>query len=108
MAPNLITLIGLMVNISGVFVIMYYDSTLSYDLPRWVHFYTAFCVFAYQTFDAIDGKQARRTGSSSPLGQLFDHGCDAFSSTTMGIMMSQAIRGGSTFVSSILFYQVLV
>lgn len=28
--------------------------------------------------DCMDGKQARRTGSSSPLGQLFDHGCDAF------------------------------
>lgn len=27
--------------------------------------------------DALDGKQARRTGSSSPLGQLFDHGVDA-------------------------------
>jgi len=27
----------------------------------------------------MDGKQARRTGSSSPLGQLFDHGCDALS-----------------------------
>lgn len=27
-----------------------------------------------QTLDAIDGKQARRTGSSSPLGELFDHG----------------------------------
>lgn len=28
---------------------------------------------------SIDGKQARRTRSSSPLGQLFDHGCDALS-----------------------------
>jgi phosphatidylserine synthase len=27
--------------------------------------------------DAIDGKQARRTGTSGPLGELFDHGCDA-------------------------------
>jgi hypothetical protein len=27
-----------------------------------------------QTFDAVDGKQARRTNSSSPLGELFDHG----------------------------------
>jgi hypothetical protein len=26
------------------------------------------------TFDAVDGKQARRTNSSSPLGELFDHG----------------------------------
>ncbi len=29
--------------------------------------------------DAIDGKQARRTSSSSPLGELFDHGCDSVS-----------------------------
>lgn len=27
----------------------------------------------------MDGKQARRTGTSSPLGQMFDHGCDALS-----------------------------
>ena len=33
----------------------------------------------YQTLDAIDGKQARRTNSSSPLGELFDHGCDSLS-----------------------------
>jgi ethanolaminephosphotransferase len=30
--------------------------------------------FIYQSFDAIDGKQARRTGTSGPLGELFDHG----------------------------------
>ena len=28
----------------------------------------------YLHLDCIDGKQARRTKSSSPLGQLFDHG----------------------------------
>jgi phosphatidylglycerophosphate synthase len=32
-----------------------------------------------QTLDAIDGKQARRTGSSNALGELFDHGCDSMS-----------------------------
>lgn len=37
------------------------------------------CSFAigmwiYQSLDAIDGKQARRTGTSGPLGELFDHG----------------------------------
>lgn len=35
-------------------------------------------VIAYANLDCIDGKQARRTKSSSPLGQLFDHGCDAY------------------------------
>lgn len=29
-------------------------------------------------FDEFDGKQARRTGNSSALGALFDHGCDSF------------------------------
>jgi len=33
----------------------------------------------YTWLDCLDGKQARRTGTSSPLGQLFDHGCDALS-----------------------------
>jgi len=27
--------------------------------------------------DNLDGKQARKTGTSSPLGELFDHGCDS-------------------------------
>ena len=40
-------------------------------------FSIAFCISTYLNMDAIDGKQARRTGTSSPLGELFDHGCDA-------------------------------
>jgi phosphatidylglycerophosphate synthase len=39
-------------------------------------------LFIYQTLDAIDGKQARRTKSNSPLGELFDHGCDGVSTGT--------------------------
>lgn len=31
-------------------------------------------LFAYQSFDAVDGKQARRTGMAGPLGEMFDHG----------------------------------
>jgi phosphatidylglycerophosphate synthase len=31
-------------------------------------------LFAYQSLDAIDGKQARRTGMAGPLGEMFDHG----------------------------------
>ena len=33
------------------------------------------------TLDGIDGKQARRTGSSSPLGEMFDHGLDSWSTS---------------------------
>jgi len=42
--------------------------------------------------DAIDGKQARRTKSSSPLGQLFDHGCDSFSITFIVLAICQAAK----------------
>lgn len=49
------------------------------QVPRWACFLCAFGLFIYQSLDAIDGKQARRTGTSSPLGELFDHGCDSLS-----------------------------
>lgn len=49
--------------------------------PRWLFFTFAIGLFVYQSLDAIDGKQARRTGTSGPLGELFDHGCDALNTT---------------------------
>ncbi|EFA85501.1 dihydropyrimidinase [Heterostelium album PN500] len=52
---------------------------------RWVHFISAFFIFFYVMMDNIDGKQARRTKTSSPLGELFDHGCDSF---TVGLATS--------------------
>ena len=45
--------------------------------PRWVFAAMGAATLAYLHLDCLDGKQARRTASASPLGQLFDHGCDA-------------------------------
>ena len=44
-----------------------------------MYFLTGLGSFIYQSLDAVDGKQARRTDSSTPLGELFDHGCDSVS-----------------------------
>ncbi|KAI8097663.1 uncharacterized protein BX664DRAFT_257783 [Halteromyces radiatus] len=80
----MITLLGLLcigVNIATLF---YYSSDLG-PCPNWVYYTFAFGLFAYQSLDAIDGKQARRTGASGPLGELFDHGCDAIN-TSLGVM----------------------
>jgi ethanolaminephosphotransferase len=53
-------------------------------------------LLAYQCLDAIDGKQARRTGSSSALGMLFDHGCDVLNlCLTSMTLVSTAQLGGS-------------
>ena len=39
----------------------------------------------------MDGKQARKTGNSTPLGMLFDHGCDAFTVGFIVLMGSKVI-----------------
>jgi len=54
-----------------------YCPTFSEPIPRWVFLLNGILLFAYQTLDNMDGKQARNTKSSSPLGELFDHGVDA-------------------------------
>lgn len=47
--------------------------------PSWVYVACGLAIPIYFNLDCIDGKQARRTGSSSPLGQLFDHAVDGYS-----------------------------
>lgn len=47
----------------------------------------AFCLSTYLNLDAIDGKQARRTGTTGPLGELFDHGCDAINMILTAILI---------------------
>ncbi|EPY31071.1 ethanolaminephosphotransferase [Strigomonas culicis] len=77
-APNCITFIGFVVGMSSFFINLYFFLFQNAEYPAWAWFYAAFSLFFYQTFDALDGKQARRTGTGSPLGELYDHGCDAF------------------------------
>ena len=98
MAPNTVTLIGLVWMITSYSIYWYYtlgiinngdggdgggDELLESSSlpPRWIFLFNALSLIFYQTLDNMDGKQARRTQSSSPLGLLFDHGCDAINST---------------------------
>jgi len=46
--------------------------------------------------DNADGKQARKTGSSSPLGLLFDHGCDAMNTFVSGLTLFTIVQLGHT------------
>ncbi|RMJ25650.1 Sn-1,2-diacylglycerol cholinephosphotransferase [Aspergillus sp. HF37] len=41
--------------------------------PSWLYYSFAFAMWMYSTLDNIDGKQARRTGTSSGLGELFEY-----------------------------------
>ncbi len=78
-APNLITIVGLAINVLTTLALVAYCPGATEPAPRWATLICAVGLFVYQTLDAIDGKQARRTGSSSPMGELFDHGCDSVS-----------------------------
>ncbi|EYU28927.1 hypothetical protein ABFS82_12G084300 [Erythranthe guttata] len=109
MPPNMITLIGAMFLITSALLGYIYSPHLDSPPPRWVHFAHGLLLFLYQTFDAVDGKQARRTNSSSPLGELFDHGCDALGCAFEALAFgSTAMCGPSTFwfwvISAVPFY----
>jgi len=75
-APNTITGVGLSFMVVSYFVAYYYDPSLTTPLPMWWFVIQSLCILVYQTLDNMDGKQARRTGSGTPLGFLFDHACD--------------------------------
>jgi len=77
LAPNLVTTIGGSFCVLAYCVSAYYDFAMTGDVPDWVLVLNGMCQMIYFTLDCMDGKQARRTKSSSPLGQLFDHGIDA-------------------------------
>ena len=94
MAPNLITMAGLIVNILTSLVLVLHCPSATEIAPWWTTFSCALGLFIYQTLDAIDGKQARRTKTSSPLGELFDHGCDSVSTVFVSIASCCAVRLG--------------
>ncbi|PJF19383.1 hypothetical protein PSACC_00769 [Paramicrosporidium saccamoebae] len=96
MAPNLITLIGLGFMLAALGVALHYTPDLVGPGPPWVYFFYAACLWVYSTLDNVDGKQARRTKSSSPLGELFDHGCDALNCSIGGIVQTAAMGAGSS------------
>lgn len=69
-------------------------------IPQWVFGLEGLCYFCYRLLDELDGKQARRTGNSSPLGLIFDHGCDAFAVGLQCMILAKMTQMG---VGGILF-----
>ncbi|XP_054269902.1 choline/ethanolaminephosphotransferase 1 isoform X2 [Macrosteles quadrilineatus] len=94
LAPNLITILGLLVNILTTLLLVWFSPDAKSEAPRWAFLLCALGLFIYQSLDAIDGKQARRTDSSSPLGELFDHGCDSISTVFVALSACIAVQLG--------------
>lgn len=96
MAPNTITLLGLVISILATVLTFVVNPTLEPGAPWWLHASTGLAIFAYQTLDNMDGKQARRTGSSSALGMFFDHACDSINAGVTIIAMGSVMGTGWT------------
>nr|CAH0101449.1 unnamed protein product [Daphnia galeata] len=85
-APNLLTFVGFLFTAGNWVMLGYYDyyyyasSEGHSHIPNWVWLVCAINHFLAHTLDGIDGKQARKTQSSTPLGELFDHGLDSWTS----------------------------
>ncbi|ORX36138.1 CDP-alcohol phosphatidyltransferase-domain-containing protein [Kockovaella imperatae] len=98
LAPNTITFLGLCFVFANVGTLLIFDPTYEgKELPPWVYLSWAFGLFAYQSMDAIDGKQARRVGMASALGEMFDHGCDAINTTLEVILCAHALGLGRSW-----------
>lgn len=83
-APNVLTLAGGLCTFAALALVAACTPSRAALLAA------AALLFAYETLDAIDGKQARRTKTSTPLGELFDHGVDALVFACMGPIVACA------------------
>ncbi|CAO3659866.1 unnamed protein product [Umbelopsis ramanniana] len=97
-APNLITMSGLLCVMLNLATLLYYSPDLG-TCPNWCYYSFAVGLFVYQSLDAIDGKQARRTGTSGPMGELFDHGCDALNTTIEFLLVTSSLHYGQSWLT---------
>jgi len=110
LAPNLITFCSLMCNIIA-FYFSVNDGGFDFSQPlkRSTCYIIGFTQLFYSLLDNIDGKQARRTGNSTPFGMLMDHGCDIFTNIFTAYNMSRLlIVGNDDFFSYSVFFGLLV
>lgn len=87
-APNVLTLAGFSCTLLSALLLSYYDYQfkassddfrhITEPIPALVWLVCAINLFLAHTLDGIDGKQARRTKATGPLGELMDHGVDSW------------------------------
>ena len=85
-----------MFNIIGfLFVIFEAGNDFSYKLSKLTTLVITITHYLYIFFDNLDGKQARKTKTSSSFGMLLDHGCDVFTNICVLFNISHLVRLGN-------------
>lgn len=100
LAPNMVTLLGFFFILINVLILQIWIPDLIGPGPTWVYYSFALGLWMYSTMDNVDGKQARRTGTSSGLGELFDHGIDSLNCTLGSLLETAAMGFGATHIGA--------
>ena len=110
LAPNLITFFSLMCNVVA-FLVSINDNGFDFNQPlkKSTCYIIGFSQILYQLLDSVDGKQARRTGNSTPFGMIMDHGCDIFTNIFTSFNVSKLlIVGNEGFFSFSVFLGLMM
>uniref|UniRef100_A0A8D0H2L6 Ethanolaminephosphotransferase 1 n=1 Tax=Sphenodon punctatus TaxID=8508 RepID=A0A8D0H2L6_SPHPU len=113
LAPNLITFCGFLLLVFNFFLMAYFDPDFyasaphHENVPNHIWVLVGLLNFAAYTLDGVDGKQARRTNSSTPLGELFDHGLDSWACMYFVVTVYSTFGRGSNGVSVFVLYLLL-
>ncbi|XP_028653182.2 ethanolaminephosphotransferase 1 [Erpetoichthys calabaricus] len=113
LAPNLITFTGFMFLVLNFLMLAAFDSDFyasapgHVHVPSWVWIAAGLLNFIAYTLDGVDGKQARRTNSSTPLGELFDHGLDSWACIFFVVTVYSIFGRGETGVGVRTLYFIL-
>eukprot|EP01083_Nonionella_stella_P159322 519634_1 len=103
MAPNVITLLGCLCMVAAFCLTSYLSPRFDQEIPPWACYFVAAMMFWAQTLDNLDGRQARRTNSSSALGMMFDHGVDSIQVSFILLCGISIIGGGTTWIAFFLW-----
>ncbi|XBW38720.1 hypothetical protein QEN19_004307 [Hanseniaspora menglaensis] len=108
LAPNVITLSGFSFVLINLITCIFAAPDFKSEHPKWCYFTYAIGLFLYQTFDACDGLQARRTGQSGPLGELFDHCIDSLNTTVSMLVFTSVTMLGFSYYTVIMQFFLLM
>ena len=81
-SPNGITLFGFAMDCLGVLFLTFLVDDNDYS-SRLACLLYAILASIYVYMDMLDGKQSRKLGCNSPMGQIFDHGCDSLNGSCL-------------------------
>lgn len=79
LAANTLTMTGFIFGVIP-YIVLYvkFGADMQTHVDIWWYWLFFACFATYRFFDELDGKQARGTGNSSPLGMMIDHGVDSY------------------------------